>query len=62
MKSKRDKKLSLSAETVRRLNHVEMQEVAGGITSICTANPNAGCTTSDLCTDSCGPLSVCICR
>lgn len=62
MKSKRDKKLTLSSETVRRLNNVEMQGVAGGVTSLCTANPNAGCTTSDKCTDSCGPISVCICR
>lgn len=62
MKSKRDKKLSLGAETVRRLNDFEMNEVAGGITSVCTLNPNAGCTTSNLCTDSCGPISVCICR
>lgn len=62
MKSKRDKKLTLSSETVRRLNHLEMQDVAGGVTSNCTVNPNAGCTTSDLCTDSCGPISVCICR
>jgi hypothetical protein len=61
MKSKRDKKLALSAETVRRLNNVEMQEVAGGITSNCTVNPNQ-CTTSQQCTDSCGPISVCICR
>jgi hypothetical protein len=62
MKSKRNKKLALSAETVRRLSNVEMQEVAGGITSACTVNPNAGCTTSDKCTESCGPISVCICR
>ncbi len=61
MKSKRDKKLALSAETVRRLSNVEMAEVAGGVTSNCTVNPNA-CTTSDKCTDSCGPISVCICR
>ena len=62
MKSKRNKKLALSAETVRRLSNLEMRDIAGGITSVCTANPNPGCTTSDLCTDSCGPLSVCICR
>ncbi|HEV7672522.1 MAG TPA: class I lanthipeptide [Thermoanaerobaculia bacterium] len=61
MKSKRGKKLSLSAETVRRLNNVEMQEVAGGVTSRCTDVPNQ-CTTSNQCTDSCGPISVCICR
>ncbi|HXU31384.1 MAG TPA: class I lanthipeptide [Thermoanaerobaculia bacterium] len=61
MKSKRDKKLSLSAETVRRLNHLEMNEVAGGISTLCTNRP-LDCQTTTICTDSCGPLSVCICR
>ncbi len=61
MKSKRDKKLALSAETVRRLNNFDMLEVAGGATSNCTVNPTV-CTTSAQCTDSCGPISVCICR
>ncbi len=62
MKTKRSRKLSLSAETVRRLTGNDLAAIAGGITSVCTANPNPGCTTSDLCTDSCGPISVCICR
>lgn len=60
MKAKRDKKLALSVETVRRLSNFEMQAAAGGATSNCTMNPNL-CTTSDRCTDSCGPISVCIC-
>ncbi len=61
MKSKRGNKLSLSAETVRRLNNLELGEVAAGATSHCTENPLA-CGTSAQCTDSCGPISVCICR
>ncbi|HEV7672521.1 MAG TPA: hypothetical protein VGS22_28720 [Thermoanaerobaculia bacterium] len=60
MKAKRDKKLVLSVETVRRLSQIEMAEVAGGATSNCTMNPRV-CTTSDRCTESCGPISVCIC-
>ena len=60
MKAKRDKKLTLNAETVRRLSHVEMAGVAGGATLNCTMNPRL-CGTSDRCTESCGPISVCIC-
>ena len=60
MKAKRDKKLTLSTETVRRLSQLEMAGVAGGATSNCTMNPRL-CTTSDRCTESCGPVSVCIC-
>jgi len=59
MKAKRDKKkLNLSAETLHRLTDVAVVEIAGGISSACSHN----CTTSQDCTDSCGPLSVCICR
>ncbi len=60
MKAKRNRKLNLSLETVRRLNGIEMAAVAGGATSNCTMNPRV-CTTSDRCTESCGPISVCIC-
>lgn len=58
MKSKRDRKLALSVETVRRLSQVEMAGVGGGATSACTLN----CTRSFYCTESCGPFSVCICQ
>jgi len=60
MKAKRGKKLALSSETVRRLSQIEMTGIVGGATTLCTNRP-AGCQTTTICTESCGPISVCIC-
>lgn len=60
MKAKRGRKLNLSTETVRRLSQIEMTGIVGGATTLCTNRPGA-CQTTTVCTDSCGPISVCIC-
>lgn len=37
------KKLSLTSETLRVLNHLDLQEVVGAISKLCTTNHSVSC-------------------